>query len=85
MSISPFENEAEVVEIGDLTIENRMDRVTIHGAVDITLDQEGLKRAQHLSEILSATLDAMKALEAEGRLPKTVETAATTMVKNPFA
>lgn len=42
--ISPFENEAEVVTIDGLTIENRLDTMSIYGTLDIPKDKEGLER-----------------------------------------
>lgn len=42
--ISPFANEAEVVTIGELTIENRLDTMSIYGTLDIPKDKEGLER-----------------------------------------
>ena len=45
LCIAPFENEEEVITIQELTLENRLDRVSIHGSVDITKDQVGLEYA----------------------------------------
>lgn len=53
---SPFKNEADRVQIGGLTIENRLDRVRIYGNLDITLDQEGLEAVRKLMEVFSLTL-----------------------------
>lgn len=53
---SPFKNEADRLQIGGLTIENRLDRVCIYGSLDITLDQEGLEVVRKLMEVFSLTL-----------------------------
>jgi hypothetical protein len=33
--IHPFANESESIQIGDLTVENRLDRVSIYGSPDL--------------------------------------------------
>jgi len=40
-TINPFKNESESLQIGDLTVENRIDRISIFGSIDITRDKEG--------------------------------------------
>jgi hypothetical protein len=42
--ISPFEDETEVITIDGLTIENRLDMMSIYGTLDIPKDKEGLER-----------------------------------------
>jgi hypothetical protein len=77
----PFANEADVVEIGNLMLENRLDRITISGDVDLTADQAGLELARRLHAQLAAVVEALEARELPERLPppdvKTVD--------NPFA
>ena len=46
--IQPFANESDVIRIGGLEIENRLDRVSITGGLVITKDQAGLVLAQEL-------------------------------------
>ena len=77
----PFENEADCLQIGDLTIENRVDRVSIFGSLDLTLDKEGLKAAKELKGILDQTLSKMEKLD----LPDKITLLAPETVKNPFA
>lgn len=75
-----YQNESETVDIGKLTIENRTDRVTIYGSLDVTRDQAGLAAAKELK----ATIDAIVAfLEAEN-LPEHIQMKAPSEVKNPF-
>lgn len=79
---TPFANEADVLEVGRLMFENRLDRVTISGDVDLTADRQGLEAARLLHQILGqvvASLDARKDLP-ERLPPPDVQT-----VKNPFA
>jgi hypothetical protein len=79
-TIKPFQNEADSVVIGELTIENRLDRIELYGSLQITKDKEGLKLAQELKELIDA---AVKALQAED-LPDHVPIAPTENVDNPF-
>jgi hypothetical protein len=78
----PFANEAEVLSVGaDLTIENRRDRVTLVGSVDLTLDREGRRKAEALKRLLDRVTAALAAGEP---LPERVETTAPERVDNPF-
>jgi hypothetical protein len=82
-TIKPFANESESLGIGDLTIENRTDRVSVYGSLDLTRDNKGLEHARALRALLDKVVAA---LEAEKALPDTVappEPPET--VKNPFA
>jgi hypothetical protein len=78
--IKPFDNEEESAAIGDLTIENRVDRLSLYGAVEITRDQVGLRLAQELKALIDATLSI---LQAE-KLPEHVPLEPTDKVRNPF-
>jgi hypothetical protein len=80
--MQPFANESDVIRIGELEIENRLDRVSITGDLVITKDQTGLAFAQELQALISRVV---KALEAEQQLPQTVELKPVETVKNPFA
>jgi hypothetical protein len=44
----PYANEADVLRIGDLEIENRIDRVSLTGDVVLTKDKAGLTLAKEL-------------------------------------
>ena len=78
----PYANESDVLRIGGLEIENRIDRVSMTGDVVITKDKAGLALAKELQSLVG---DIVKALEADKQLPMTVELKATETVKNPFA
>nr|WP_245215653.1 hypothetical protein [Pararoseomonas baculiformis] len=67
-----------------MMVENRLDRVSLHGSLDLTRDRAGLLRARRLLAVLQATVAA---LEAEGdSLPEQVTTGdRTDEVRNPFA
>ena len=78
----PYANESDVLTLGNLSIENRVDRVTLQGDVELTKDQHGLALARQLKAVVDATV---KALEADKALPEAVETIKPRSVKNPFA
>lgn len=78
----PYANEADVLRIGDLEIENRVDRVSLTGDVVFTKDMVGLALAKELQSLIGRIVNA---LDAEKKLPQTVELKATETVKNPFA
>ena len=77
----PFANEADVLGIGDLTLENRVDRITVSGDVDLTADQEGLALAHRLHAVLG---DIVAALEARA-LPAQLPPPEIKTIDNPFA
>lgn len=78
----PYANEADVLRIGGLEIENRIDRVSMTGDVVITKDKAGLALAKELQSLVGGIV---KALEADKQLPMAVELKTTKTVKNPFA
>ena len=82
-TITPFANDSEAVSLGDLTIENGTDQVSLYGSLDMTKDKTGLKQAR----ALKAAVDAIvAALEAEKDLPDKIEPPEKPQqVKNPFA
>lgn len=77
----PYANEADVVEIGNLMIENRLDRITLSGDVDLTLDAAGLAHARRLHEIVKAVLERLEAAP----LPEELPAPEVKTVGNPFA
>jgi hypothetical protein len=76
----PYANEADVLHIGNLMLENRLDRITLSGDLDLTADEAGLAAAKLLYELLGDVLARLEAQPLPARLPppdvKTVE--------NPF-
>ncbi|CAM3319182.1 hypothetical protein [Polaromonas hydrogenivorans] len=78
----PYANEADVLRIGELEIENRVDRVALTGDVVLTKDKAGLALARELQVLVN---DVVKALEADKQLPEVVKVKAARTVKNPFA
>ncbi|MDL2358400.1 MAG: hypothetical protein QFF03_24390 [Pseudomonadota bacterium] len=76
----PYANEADVLQVGNMMIENRLDRITLDGDVDLTLDQAGLANARLLHQLLGAVVAKLEAADLPVALPApTVKT-----VNNPF-
>jgi hypothetical protein len=80
-AFTPYANEADVLEVGNLMLENRVDRITVSGDVDLTADQAGLAAARRLHEALGAIVAALEARELPDRLPPPD----VSTVDNPFA
>jgi len=51
-TLKPFENEAQVIEIDGMTIENRLDHISVYGLAKISLDKVGLEIARSLKSIV---------------------------------
>jgi hypothetical protein len=81
-SLKPFANESDSIGIADLTIENRTDRLSIYGSIDLTRDKEGLRHARDLRALLEKVIQA---LEADKDLPdKIAPPEKPGTVRNPF-
>lgn len=83
VTITPFADEAASTSIGELTIENRLDRVSLYGSLDLLRDRKGLEDARRLRALLEAVVQA---LEGEGdRLPdKDLSKPEVNKIPNPF-
>lgn len=79
---TPYANESDVIRIGNLEIENRIDRLTLMGDLVLSRDQLGLKQARELQALLG---QAIARLEADPALPERIEVLAPRIVPNPFA
>lgn len=77
---APFKNESEVLGLGNLSIENRVDRIQISGGIDITKDKQGLLSAKEMLELLLQVIAELKSIE----LPESISVIAPTKVNNPF-
>ena len=78
----PYANEADVLRIGDLQIENRVDRVSCTGDVVFTKDKAGLALAKELQSLIGRVVEV---LAADKQLAQIVELKASNTVKNPFS
>jgi hypothetical protein len=80
-AFAPYANEADVIEIGRLMLENRLDRITISGDVDLTADKQGLEAARRLLALLGQVVASLEGKDLPDQLPPPhIET-----VDNPFA
>ncbi|GGP22866.1 hypothetical protein [Silvimonas iriomotensis] len=79
-TFTPYANEADVLEIGGLTLENRLDRVSIYGNLDLTRDQPGLTAALALQAALNQIVAALQASE----LPAQLASPSISETDNPF-
>jgi hypothetical protein len=82
-TIKPFANESDSISIDELTVENRTDRVSLYGSLDLTRDKQGLEHARALRTLADSVV---KALESEKQLPEQVAPPEKPdTVKNPFS
>ncbi|EIJ34402.1 hypothetical protein [Thiothrix nivea] len=79
-----FRNEAETRLLHELNIENRLDRVSLHGSLDITHDASGLELALKLKEMVDGMVAVLQAEQANGALPASITIKPTGQVDNPF-
>lgn len=79
--IAPFQNESEVITIDELVIENRLDRISIHGSLDITRDKQGQEYAFALKRQIDTIVEQLKREELPLKI--VIENVAQ-VVKNPF-
>lgn len=75
-----YQNETDSFVIGKLTVENRLDRISLYGSLELTKDKEGLQRAYELKRIVDSAIDVLKGTD----LPDHIEVKATDSVDNPF-
>jgi hypothetical protein len=78
--IKLFRNSTDSVSIDELTVENGEDRIAVYGALNITRDKEGLRRAQELKALLD---EAVKLLSSE-KLPDHIAIKPAEKIDNPF-
>ena len=80
-TIDPFANESESLRIDDLTIENRTDKVSMYGSIDITRDQRGLELARTIKHLLDSIVERLSQEDLPESIPppKNID-----VVKNPF-
>ncbi len=78
----PFANESDVIRIGGLEIENRIDRITLTGDLVLSRDRAGLALARELHALLGRAIGTM---ESDPALPERIEILPARSVPNPFA
>ena len=76
----PYANESDVLNIGTLSVENRLDRVSLIGDLDLPLDPAGLALAKQLHKRLGEVVAQLEQQE----LPKQLPPPEVKTVYNPF-
>ena len=79
--IKPFKGPASLCSLGELTIENSLDRLSLYGSLNIAQDQQGLAQAQALKALLE---QAVRHLQAQEGLPEKLDYPPEEEVDNPF-
>lgn len=78
--IKPFGNELESVCIGGLTIENRVDRISFYGSIELTLDKSGLQKAEALYASLGKIITEME----QRKLPRQIKNERPVILPSPL-
>lgn len=76
-----YENETDSFQIDDLSVENRLDRISIYGSLELTKDRHGLESAIKLKRLIDASIDALK---RDKNLPDYIKVQSAENVQNPF-
>jgi hypothetical protein len=76
-----YANESDVLRIGGLQFENRLDRITVSGDIDLTKDAAGLADARALQALLA---QIVAELEASADLPERIPAPQVKKTGNPF-
>ena len=85
-AFKPYENEADILQVSDLNVENRLDRIVVFGSVDLTRDKAGLKLATTLKIVLDAVILKLQEEEKSNNLPEAIPfPQSQVFVKNPLA
>lgn len=71
ISFMAYENEIDSFLINNLTIENKLDRISLYGSLEITKDTTGLEHALKLKRVIDAAIDALK---RDKQLPESIKT-----------
>lgn len=81
----PFENDTEVVSVSDLTIENGIDVIAIHGSIELSKDRLSLQRIEALQALLleiKGSFDDVNDLPEKATAPE--KGAVIEVITNPF-
>lgn len=76
----PYKNESESCQIDALTIENRLDQISLYGKIDLTKDKRGLADAIALANIVNRAVTELQSFD----LPDVITVEQTVKVPNPF-
>lgn len=77
--IEPFANDSQSMQIGELVIENQLEKVIIYGDIDVYFNKEGYKQAKQLHELTGKIVEALE------KDPERIKTSAESKDKNDQA
>lgn len=80
--ISPFANDSESMQVGELVIENQQDKVILYGDIDIYRTAKGLEQAQQLHELFGKIVQALTTDSQNDNLPESLAAATINDDKN---
>lgn len=80
--ISPFANDSESMQIGELVIENQQDKVIVYGDIDIYRTAKGLEQAQQLHELFGKIVQALSTVSTETLGPEALADSTISEGKN---
>lgn len=84
LSIHPFADESACLQINGMTIENRLDRVSVFGSLELTRDKIGFAMARQLKIAIDAVVLQLESEDDAGQLPESIKTGKTVEIDNPF-
>jgi hypothetical protein len=84
VNLKPFTNESTCLQINGLTVENRLDKVSMYGSIEFTRDQTGLDLVRKLKGIIEVVAAQLAAEDQAGRLPGAIQIEKTVEVDNPL-
>ncbi len=79
-TFNPYANEADVLEIAGLTLENRLDRISVYGSLELTRDQTGLTAALALQTAINQIITTLQGTA----LPEHIAPPRISETDNPF-
>ncbi len=77
----PFQTGIESCQVGDLTLENQTDQVSLYGNLQLHQDQLSLQQAMQLRDLMQAVIAH---LQSQSHLPVCYVAPTAHWVDNPF-
>lgn len=85
IKFSPFQNDADVITVGDRSIENHAGSIELIGNWSIERTKPGLIAARALLDVMQRAVEVMVADAAVGKLPDSLDAPpAPNTTANPF-
>jgi len=84
LPIQPFADESACLQINGMTVENRLDRVSVFGSLDFTRDKLGFAMARQFKISIDAVVLQLEKDNAAGLLPESIKAGKSAEIGNPF-